>query len=201
MKVSAIRRLICLAAICAAAQGVSLAQAGAQPAAQTPAQTPAEVAASGGRVKLGDGRVSFVPPAGFRRLTEEEVALKFARGNRPQYVFADETMKTSVAVSFSDARLSPGDLAEYRLAMESMLPRMIPGLKWLERNFVEIGGRRWLHLEMTSSAVDTDIHNHLYSTSFDGRAIIFGFNSTVGEYPKMKDALEKSALSVELQDR
>src|SRR3712207_7594643 len=44
-------------------------------------------------------------------------------------------------------------------AMEAMLPRMVPGLRWGAREFVAIGGRRWLHLELTSDAVDTAIHN------------------------------------------
>lgn len=181
------RKLICLAfAYCFAFQAVA-----------APGQT---ATTPGGRVKLGDGRVSFVPPAGFRRLTAEEVASKYVRGNPPQYVFADEALTTSVAVTFSDARISPEQLAEYRLAMESMLPRMIPGLRWVAREFVEIGGRRWLHLELTSHAVDTDIHNHIYSTSFDGKALNFGFNSTTGQYPKVKEALEKSARSIELSE-
>ena len=152
------------------------------------------------RVALGDGRVSFIPPAGFKKLTKEEIAKKFFRGNPPQYVFANETSSTTVAITFSNAKVSPEQLPEYKEAMEAMLPRLIPGLQWLAREIVEISGREWFHLEMTSQAIDTDIHNHLYSTSFDGKALIFGFNSTVEEYPMMKEVLVKSAQSIKLSD-
>lgn len=152
------------------------------------------------RITLGDGRVSFIPPAGFKQLTKEEIAQKYFRGNPPQYVFANDTLTTTVAVTFSNAKVSPEQLSEYKEAMEAMLPRMIPGLQWLTREIVELSERKWFHLEMTSHAIDTDIHNHLYSTSFDGKALIFGFNSTVKEYPKMKKALAKSVQSIKLSD-
>ena len=160
----------------------------------------AQPVAANERVTLGDGRVSFIPPAGFKQLTKEEIAQKYFRGNPPQYVFADETLTTTVAITFSNAKVSPEQLSEYKEAMEAMLPRLIPGLRWLTREIIELSGRKWFHLEMTSNAIDTDIHNHLYSTSFDGKALIFGFNSTVKEYPKMKVALEKSVQSIKLSD-
>lgn len=152
------------------------------------------------RVALGDGRVSFIPPAGFKQLTKEEIGQKYFRGNPPHYVFANETLSTTVAVTFSNSKVSPEQLQEYKDAMEAALPRLTPGLQWVTREFVEIGGRKWFHFEMTSYAIDTDIHNHLYSTSFDGKALIFGFNSTVKEYPKMKEALEKSVQSIKLSE-
>jgi len=153
------------------------------------------------RVALGDGRVSFIPPTGFKQLTKKEIARKYFRGNPPQYVFANDTVSTTVAVTFSNAKVLPEQLSEYREAMEAMFPRLVPGLQWLKREFVVIDGRKWFHFEMTSYAIDTDIHNHLYSTSFDGKALIFGFNSTVKEYPKMKKVLEKSVQSIKLSEK
>ena len=152
------------------------------------------------RVTLGDRRVSFVPPAGFKQLTKEEIAKKYFRGNPPQYVFGNQSLSVNVAVTFSNAKVSPEQLPEYKEAMEEMLPRLIPGLKWLTRELIEVDRRKWFHLELTSYAIDTDIHNHLYSTSFDGKALIFGFNSTVKEYPEMKESLEKSFRSIKLSE-
>lgn len=150
------------------------------------------------RVTLGDGRVSFVPPAGFKQLTKEEIAKKYFRGNPPQYVFGIRSLSVNVAVTFSNAKVSPEQLPEYKEAMEEMLPRLIPGLQWLTRELIDVDGRKWFHLEMTSYAIDTDIHNHLYATSFDGKLLIFGFNSTVKEYSQMKEPLEKSFRSIKL---
>lgn len=153
---------------------------------------------AGERVTLGGGRVSFIPPAGFKRLTKEEIAKKYFRGNPPQYVFGNQSLSVNVAVTFSITKVSPQQLPEYKEAMEEMLPRLIPGLQWLSRELIDVEGRKWVHLEMTSYAIDTDIHNHLYSTSFDGKVLTFGFNSTVKEYPLVKETLEKSFRSIRL---
>ena len=150
------------------------------------------------RVTLGDGRVSFEPPSGFKQLTKEEKAKKYLRANTPQSVFGNQSLSVNVAVTFSNAKVSPAQLPEYKKAMEEMLPRMIPGLQWLTRELIDVDGRKWFHLEMTSYAIDTDIHNHLYATSFDGKLLIFGFNSTVKEYSQMKEELEKSFRSIKL---
>jgi hypothetical protein len=151
------------------------------------------------RFKLGDGRVSFIPPAGFKQLTKEEIAKKYFRGNPPQYVFGNETLSVNVAVTFSNANVSSEQLPEYKEAMEELLPRLIPGLKWLKRELIEIDGRKWCHFELTSYALDTDIHNHLYSTSLDGKVLTFGFNSTVREYPQVKENLEESFRSIRIE--
>jgi hypothetical protein len=34
------------------------------------------------RVQLKEGRVSFVPPAGFKLMSKEDIAFKFGRGRR-----------------------------------------------------------------------------------------------------------------------
>ena len=152
------------------------------------------------RVSLGDGRVSFVPPAGFKAWTKEQIGAKYLRGNPPQYVFANETGAVTVAVTFSPSKVAPEQLPEFKTALEQMLPRMIPGLQWIAREFVTINGRKWLHLEMTSHALDTDIHNHVCATSFAGKALIFGFNSTIENYPKMKEGLLNSAQTITVRD-
>ncbi len=159
-----------------------------------------QVSYANDRVSLGDGRVSFVPPAGFKAWTKEQIRAKYFRGNPPQYVFANETGAVTVAVTFSPGKVAPEQLSEFKTAMEQMLPRMIPGLKWVSREFVTINGRKWLHLEMTSHAIDTDIHNHMYATSLDGKALFFGFNSTVKNYPKMKVGLLNSAQTITVRD-
>ena len=47
------------------------------------------------RVSMVEGRVSFVPPDGFRAMTEAEIKFKYPRGNVPQYVYSNEPMNSS----------------------------------------------------------------------------------------------------------
>jgi hypothetical protein len=156
----------------------------------------ADVALAGDLVSLANGRVSFEPPTEFRAMTEEMIRFKFPRGNPPTYVYANEKLNVSVAITFSPQPLSPSQLPELKAGMEQTLPRMVPGLKWLAREIVEINGTRWVHFELTSHAIDTDIHNHMYMTSFDGKLLGFNFNSTIAQYEKYKDALVRSRNSI-----
>jgi hypothetical protein len=153
---------------------------------------------AGELVSLANGRVSFEPPPGFRPMTEEMIRFKFPRGNPPTHVYANDKLNVSVAITFSPQPLSPTQLPELRAAMEQTLPRMVPGLKWLAREVVEINGTPWVHFELTSHAIDTDIHNHMYMTSLDGRLLGFNFNSTIGQYERYKDALTESRNSIRI---
>lgn len=156
------------------------------------------VGQAGEVVSLAKGKVSFELPPGFRAMTEEMIRFKFPRGNPPTHVYANEKLNVSVAITFSPQPLSPGQLPELKSAMEQTLPRMVPGLKWLAREIVEINGTRWVHFELTSHAIDTDIHNHMYMTSFDGKLFGFNFNSTIAQYERYKDALKESRDSIRI---
>ncbi len=147
-------------------------------------------------VSLANGRLTFEVPRGFRAMTSEEIALKFPKASPPQYVYANERGGVSIAVTFSQAVVPLERLPALKSAMEQMLPRMTPGLKWISRETVEINGQPWIHLEMTSSAVDTDIHNHMYLTAFDGRMLGINMNSTVKEYKAVAKALVRSRNSI-----
>lgn len=150
------------------------------------------------RVTFADGRVSFVPPANLKRWTKEQIAKKYFRGNPPQHVFANESGTVSAAITFSPGNAPPDKLLEFKEAMEKMLPRMIPNLEWKTREIIALNGKEWIHLEIISTAIDTDIHNHLYLTSFEGKGLIFGFNSTVEEYPKVEASLLESVKTIKV---
>lgn len=154
-----------------------------------------------GRVPLGDGRVSFIPPANLKPLTKDQIASsKFSKTQPPQHVFANDRQSVSVAITFLSMELAPEQLAEFKDSMERLLSRAISDVQWKAREIVVINGRKWVHLEVASEAPDEDLHNHQYTTSFDGRALVFGFNSTVKEYPQVKDALLRSAQTIQVKD-
>jgi hypothetical protein len=153
------------------------------------------------RVSFANGRVSFVPPAGFRPLTQEEINLKFPTANAPRHVYANETLTVSVGITFSAARLSIQELPEFKDAMEQMLPRLARGgLQWHTREIVEINRQRWIHFNFTSHAIDTDVINHMYITAFDGKPLLISFNSVVAEYEKAKKLIEQSRDTIEVRE-
>ena len=152
------------------------------------------------RVSLNAGRLSFEVPAGFRALTADEIAFKYPKANPPQYVYADPRAAVSIAVTFSQNAVTLDRLPDLKSAMEQMLPRLVPGLEWITRETVRINGRPWIHFELFSFAIDTEIHNHMYLTAFDGKMLGINMNSTVDAYPRVRDALVRSRNSIRVVD-
>lgn len=160
-------------------------------------QPPASPTTETQRVYLAGRRVSFVPPAGFTAMTPEEIALKFPQGtNRPQPVYANKRRTVSVAITFSQAQISPEQLPELKNFLPKFLELAVPDIKWITQDFTVINKVRWIQLEFISRAIDTNIHNDAYFTSFDGKMLGFNFNSTVEQYDAVKAELRKSRDSI-----
>lgn len=165
-----------------------------QPSTQKP---PASPTTKTQRVYLAGRRVSFVPPAGFTAMTPEEIALKFPQGtNQPQPVYANKRRTVSVAITFSQAEISPEQLPELKNFLPKFLELAVPSIKWITQDFTMINKVRWIQLNFISKAIDTNIHNDAYFTSFNGKMLGFNFNSTVEQYDAVKAELRKSRDSI-----
>lgn len=160
-------------------------------------QTPASPTTKTQRVYLAGRRVSFVPPAGFTAMTPEEIAFKFPSGaNQPQYVYANKRRTVSVAITFSQAEISPDQLPELKKFLPKFLEQVRPGIEWITQDFTVINNVRWIQLDFISKAIDTNIHNDTYFTSFNGKMLGFNFNSTVEQYDAVSAELIKSRNSI-----
>lgn len=152
------------------------------------------------RVALFDGMVSFAPPPEFSPLSEEIISVKFPEAKGPGVVYGNSRTTVSIAITYPPQRiLRPEQLPDFKTFMESFMEQQKKGMQWLRKEFVEINGRRWIHFEFISQAVDTKIHNHMYLTSMDERVLMFNFNSTIEEYDRYKDALERSKDSIRIE--
>jgi hypothetical protein len=160
--------------------------------------TAAPVIDASGKVSLANGRVSFTLPAGFTPMTAEEIALKFPRrsGNQPQYVFANDRRKVAISVTFSSSRVTPSQLPELKTFIQRSITQTLPDTQWLTQEMTTINQAAWAHLEFISRAVDTQIHNNTYLTSFNGKMLGFNFNSTIGQYNAVKPELNKTRDSI-----
>jgi hypothetical protein len=157
--------------------------------------------ASAKDVKMDNGAIVFQVPDAFTPLSEEEVRRKFPSANAPRSVMGNEARTVSVAFELKDA------LMPREKAVESELPnardefvrtfdRVIPGIRWIKQEIVEHGGRKWIHLELTSNAVDQDVHNIVRITFHEGKLLLFNFNSTKAEFPKYEQELRRCIDSV-----
>ena len=166
----------------------------------SPASVVPDPATSTGRVTLGDGRVTFIPPPNLKQLTKEQIAAsKFGKGKPPDNLFANDSQTVTVGVVFDFIPLKPEELEDYIYSNHRLLSMAIEDVQFLAEEVVTINGRQWVHFEVMSDVPDLDLHNHQYTTSFNGGALVFGFNSTNKDYPQYKDALLKSAQSIEIK--
>ena len=150
-------------------------------------------------VRIADGRISFVPPEGFRPMSREDILFKFGRrgaAEAPEVVYSNERQSVSVAVAFRGRNLSEGQLPGLKQVLEADLERNLKGLEWQAREIIELNGVRWIHFKMKAAAIDTDVVNDIYATIFGDRLLTFNFNSTVAQYDNHKEGLEKSARTI-----
>ncbi|HZH29832.1 MAG TPA: hypothetical protein VEY11_03640 [Pyrinomonadaceae bacterium] len=157
---------------------------------------------SGERVQLRDGRVSFVPPAGFKPMSKEDINVKFGRKGEvhaPDYAYGNERQNVSVAVGFRGSGLQEALLDELKKIMVAQFESSIPGIEWIEREIITREGRRWLRLHFKAKAIDTGIINDMYFTIFDGQLLLFNFNSTIAQYENYKESLRRSAQSINVK--
>lgn len=152
-------------------------------------------------LSLYDGRVSFTLPAGFQRMSDELANKKFSRGERPQYIYSDAKTTTSIAVVVAEAKVTPEELDAFRDFMQSTFTRMIPGAQWLKRDYLTVGKTKWARLELMSNAIDTTIHNIILITVLDGKPLMFNFNSTKEDFPRLEKSLIKSIDSIRIQGK
>lgn len=174
--------LIATATVLAGAPGVSALQAG-----------PPERA---GRVTFADGRISFVPPRGFTLLTPAELAAKYPRAGAPRNAVGNARRTTSIAYDLLDQRAPSADLEAARKFFASTYEQMFPKLVWVSNDVRRLGNREWAHLEFTAAAADQELHNIVLVSVYDGRVLLFNFNSTTAEFPSVERALRASMATI-----
>lgn len=150
------------------------------------------------RVSIPGANASFEPPEGFTALSSEELAIKFPSETAPKTVVGDERRKTTVAYEMRKFALTEQELPGLLTAIADAMNRAHPGIQWKKREIVEMAGQKWIWLEMTSTAIDTDIYNIILMTPRNGKALAFALNSTKDLFPIQEAALRKSIASIVL---
>jgi hypothetical protein len=149
-------------------------------------------------VKVGDTKVIFEPPAGFKPVSQDVIDIKWPNKQAPQYVVGNKLATTTVAYDLKLHNIPQDKLGEAQKAFTQLFGRMIPGIKWKRNELVKHSGQKWILLEFTSNAPGTDIHNILFLTGFQGKMLIFNFNSTKEDFPILEKSLRTSLKSIKL---
>jgi hypothetical protein len=155
---------------------------------------------AGEQVILFDGRLSFELPDGFSTMPKDIAKIKYPmETHRPKYIYSNSKASTSIAVNLTEnSSLQSQQLAEFKTFMEQTLVRMTPGLKWVKKEIITLNGTEWARLEFMSNAIDTDIHNIMLMTSFQGKPLMLNFNSTKEEFASVEKGLSDSIRSIKI---
>lgn len=155
------------------------------------------IAHADGAITILDGRLTFTPPSGFKRLTPNEIRVKYPNGTTPPvYAFADKNLDTSIAVNLLPTEMLYNQLPEIHKGMIAGLPEQVPGLRWIRRDSKTINNITWGVLEFLSQVPDGDAHNIMLLTSFDGQLLLFNFSSSTEEFKKVENDLITSIFSI-----
>ena len=149
-------------------------------------------------VTVPDTDVTFRAPEGFTSLSRQELDIKFPSKTGPSFAVGNERRTTTVAYDVKDVAITIEALESQLNALGEAMGRAIPGVAWVDRKIVQIGGQSWAYFEMTSTAIDADIHNIVLMTPFRGKMIVFNFNATKSDFVKLESELRASIQSIDL---
>jgi hypothetical protein len=151
------------------------------------------------QISIDGGKVTFDAPDEFAPLSQEMISFKYPSSRAPKYVVGNSSGATTIAYDLKPNNIPANKLDEVRQAFTKMFPRMIPGLEWKENKIIDLAGKKWGYMEMTSHAVDTDIYNIMLFTGYNNQMLIFNFNSTTEEFPKYEASLRRSLGSIQIK--
>lgn len=140
--------------------------------------------------------VTFESPEGFTELSQSEIALKYPSNRAPRFVVGNRKRSTTIAYDLKPHNIPENKLNEVKASFIQTFERIIPGLVWIEEGVIQHDGKSWIYLEMTSRAIDTDIHNIMMMTPHAGQLLMFNFNSTKEEFSRVEKELRRSIDSI-----
>lgn len=149
-------------------------------------------------IKVANTEVTFEAPEGFKPLSKEIMAVKWPANRAPAFAVGTPNGGTTVAYDLKPDNLPQEALPDVQKSFTKIFERAIPGIAWKKNEIIEHSGQKWLLMEMTSTAADTDIYNILFMTGHQGKMLIFNFNSTKEDFPKYEASLRKSLKSVKI---
>ena len=149
-------------------------------------------------IKVADTDVTFAPPDGFKALPQETIDLKWPNKRAPKFVVGNDNASTTVAYDIKPNNIPQNHLVDAQKAFTDLFERVVPGFEWKKNEIIDHSGQKWLLMEMTSRAIDTNIYNIMFVTGYKGQMLIFNFNSTKEDFPKYEKQLRASLKSIRL---
>jgi len=126
-----------------------------------------------------DGRVSILVPRDFRRMSAEDLRLKYPGRDRPSIVLTDPSTEVDVGFSHTSHPMTRDELPIYAARLRDAVRQRLPNARIFRADVSDIAGRLFMIFHMETQAKDTRIDNYLVATDMGGSMLVITFNSTV----------------------
>lgn len=126
--------------------------------------------------KIYNKKIKIVLPEKYDHMKEEYVKIKYPSENRPQVIISDEDGTISFMFNITGAGVKEEELEEFRDSMKKFLGNLNGSIIFKESSMQEINGKKLGCIEFISPAMDSEIYNLMWFASFQGKAVIIGFN-------------------------
>ena len=171
------------------------------------------------RTSLLDGRVSFIPPTGFKTVTKEQLKAKLAENSKLLLIMDNVNQTGYITVNYdNDLKLNSNQLADIKTFTEGTYRAAT--MEWVKSEIVEMNGRQWFHFEWESEVSELSTlvapepesnktpeiqkeypsHYDEYSTIFNSKLLSFAFVSQVKEFTELNNEYMKSIQSIRIKE-
>ena len=135
------------------------------------------------RITLENGSVTFEIPAGFNKLSAEEISLVSNNDDAPSFTFANDNRTASVSCDIKGTGMPPGMPSEAELPdvlqeMAQTWDNMLPGIEWIKKEIIDINGRKFILFEIAANAKDKDFHNISMFAFYQEKMFMLNLNSS-----------------------
>lgn len=156
-------------------------------------------------ISLENGAITFEVPDQFTPLTPNEIKMKYPSVHAPHFVVGNANRSVTIAYNLKDAGMPPEKVVDNELpnaqkAFTHTFNRIVPGIRWIKNEIITQNGKKFIYLELTSNAIDQDIHNIILITFFQKQMFMINFNATKAEFKTIGSTLQNCASSLVIKD-
>lgn len=142
-----------------------------------------------GPMAIPDTGITFVPPIGLQH-----------DGSTSPFTLRSDDASTAVAVSVKNKDVSAVDIEKLKASFRRVLGKSVPNVEWHQDAIMDIGGRQWILLEMSSRAPGFDLHKLFVATGYRDKLVIYEVNATEDGFKRFQGTIWASILSISLPE-
>lgn len=152
-------------------------------------------------ISIPETPISISLPNDYEIYGQDMIDLKFQPGpQQPTWVAGSNDGTVSVAFSINSENISATPLAKAMNQMKMGLSQHRTELKWINTEIKKFKGKSWAHLEFISPALDSEIINNMFFSSYGKKMILLNINATTKEYAKHEESIQKIIKSITYEE-